>query len=119
MPADDWCNFPMADFVFPVDSADATKLVMWAIAHATPTRQADCECPLDHSVTKLGHSRSCPHPRGPTMLEHVEVRPGCSPRHADGTPHDFDWATYADDRCSYGVCRCGHTSLDDAMWSGM
>lgn len=82
----------------------------------------ECECPLEHSITKLGHCRDCSHhgtASDTQMVPQVECLPGCPPRHADSTPHDFDFATYADDRVSYGVCRCGHNDMSQAFWEGM
>jgi hypothetical protein len=81
--------------------------------HIIPDRKpsAECECDVEHSITKLGHSRSCPWFRRaqPTMITRGVLKNGCGcpPTHADGTPHDFDWATYSDDFESYGVCYCG------------
>jgi hypothetical protein len=49
----------------------------------------------------------------------IACAPGCGPRlHVDGTPHDFDYATYADERTSYGVCRCGFDSMSESLWEG-
>lgn len=85
-----------------------------------PTSEApqdDCECPLDHSVTKLGHCKDCPYKDvARPVLPDVPLAPGGPPRHADGTPHDYEWATYADDHQSYGVCRCGHDSMSASLW---
>lgn len=65
-------------------------------------------------MSKLGHCRDCPHYRfmQPTLIRRIEMAPGCPPTHADGTPHNFDWATYADERQTHGVCYCGLSSVD-------
>ena len=78
---------------------------------------AECECDVDHSVTKLGHSRSCPFFKTDqaNMLQPGLLAGGCPPRHADGSEHDFNWATYNDDRSSTGVCRCGLAQIDHDM----
>lgn len=81
----------------------------------------ECECPEVHSITKLGHCRTCPFfitlddrpvtPMPPGFAIYV-----CgSDRHRDGTPHDFSWATYADETTSYGVCMCGLDDLSHSM----
>jgi hypothetical protein len=74
----------------------------------------ECECEPEHSVAKLGHCRDCPGYRSdqPTLIRDIPTTHGCPPRHADGTDHDFDWATYCDERDSYGVCYCGLRSID-------
>lgn len=75
----------------------------------------ECECEPDHSVTKLGHCRDCPGYKRDqvTLIEHELASSfGCPPGHVDGTPHDFEWATYADETQSYGVCRCGLGYMD-------
>ncbi len=80
----------------------------------------DCECDTSHSVAKLGHCRDCPSfdSKQATMIDRrLSTTFGCPPQHLDGTEHDFEWATYSDERDSYGVCRCGHDSLADALWS--
>lgn len=104
----------------------------------------DCECPEDHSITKLGHCRTCPYwridgddtpmnvdsaidrergrrARG-ARLAAERKRPlrvigfTCGDRpHPDGTPCNYDWATYADDFESYGVCSCGQSSRYNPM----
>lgn len=82
-----------------------------------------CTCPPEHSVTKLGHCRTC---EARPLI--VEVPPGhlmsstlsywvCPPSHP-GHVHDFNYATYADDLCTYGVCTCGYTDMMQAMWEG-
>ena len=80
-----------------------------------------CKCDEAHSVVKLGHSRDCPwwKPDQLTAIEYDLVRGsiGCPPRHSDGSDHDFDWATYSDERTSYGVCRCGMSGLDWSLWT--
>lgn len=73
-----------------------------------------CECPVEHSVTKLGHILSCPFVGTVRVSYPKALAPGggCPPRHADGTPHDFDWASYVGDNSTYGVCSCGLTAMD-------
>ncbi len=82
----------------------------------------ECECPLEHSVGKLGHNTECPWYRSdqPTALQPGLLDPllGCPPRHVDGTPHDFVWATRADSRSTTGVCRCGLADIDQAVMFG-
>lgn len=92
----------------------------------------ECTCPEDHTITKLGHCRTCDYagtdeswnliPMDLDLVEFMkkefEFRGHCAARrdqHHDGTPHDFDWATYADDHESYGVCRCGLDSMTDSL----
>lgn len=63
----------------------------------------ECSCPTEHSITKLGHCRSCPwftgsHPSACVVESRCE--------------HDFDWATYADDSMITGVCQCGVRAID-------
>ena len=80
---------------------------------------SECLCPVDHSITKLGHCRTCPFHREDARLpaEAALTLFVCgTDRHADGTPHDFDWATYADDFTSYGVCRCGMDAMSKSLW---
>lgn len=76
----------------------------------------ECQCEPEHSVAKLGHCVDCPgfRPGQPNMLQPDLLRgsTGCPPRHADGSVHDFDWATYTDERMSTGVCRCGLSAID-------
>lgn len=75
----------------------------------------ECECEPEHSVAKLGHCRDCPHYKSnqPTLIEGGILSTfGCPPSHLDGSPHDFDWATYHDEREGYGVCRCGYRNVD-------
>jgi len=80
----------------------------------------ECECEPDHSVAKLGHCATCPGwtPGQATLLEPDLLRgsTGCPPQHGDGSPHNFDWATYADERLSTGVCRCGVSEMDWSIW---
>lgn len=79
---------------------------------------AECECEPEHTVSKLGHCRDCPGYRTdqPTMIvRSLATGLGCPPVHVDNTPHDFDWATYADERESYGVCRCGYDNVSHAL----
>lgn len=85
---------------------------------------AECECPEEHSITKLGHCRSCPFYRKlraglryepEKTAAQVSLFVCGSDKHADGTPHDFDWATYSDETESYGVCRCGYDNYSHAM----
>lgn len=89
--------------------------------HIIPERRASrvCECEAEHSVAKLGHCRTCPgyDPTEPNMVNPTLLRGsiGCPPRHADGSPHDFEWATYSDERMSTGVCRCGMSGLTWAL----
>lgn len=81
----------------------------------------DCECDEGHSIAKLGHSRDCPWYRTDQLTtvqpELLRGSIGCPPRHADGSPHNFSWATYADERTSTGVCVCGTSSLSWSLWS--
>lgn len=85
-----------------------------------------CECPPEHTVTKLGHCRSCPY-HGYEFSE-LEVNRATTPRAfrrvftcgtlcplADGAQHDFEWATYSDDELTTGVCRCGLREIDHDM----
>lgn len=82
----------------------------------------ECECPEDHSITKLGHCFDCPHYRRdqPTQIDPSLNRGACLIRdgHDDGTPHDFEWATYADETKSHGVCRCGLDYVDEMLYYG-
>ena len=80
----------------------------------------ECECPVEHTVAKLGHCRTCPYyiEGEPSMLEVTASSTlfVCgADKHPDGTPHDFDWATYADETTSYGVCRCGYDSMSQSL----
>jgi len=78
---------------------------------------AECECEEEHSVTKLGHSRDCPHHgKHPPQMPVCPLKPGCPPEHLDGTPHDFEWATYVSGTISTGVCRCGLEQWSYDMW---
>lgn len=92
---------------------------------------AECECPTEHTITKLGHCRTCPY-HGQVFAEleinrvtmpeafHPQQRLTmfiCGSRHADSTPHDFDWATYSDEEMSYGVCFCGVDSMTHALFT--
>lgn len=81
----------------------------------------ECECDEDHTVVKLGHCVDCPwyKPDQLTAIERDLVRGsiGCPPRHVDGSDHDFEWATYTDERISTGVCRCGMSGLSHALWT--
>jgi hypothetical protein len=88
---------------------------------STPARIVECECPTEHTVSKLGHSRSCPWFEEPISREPASGAVTifvCGGRHQDGTPHDFEWATYSDDTVSTGVCRCGMWALRDSLWRG-
>jgi hypothetical protein len=69
----------------------------------------ECECDPEHSIAKLGHCRDCPHYRSVQLTQIDTTLSGCSlrGRHCDGTPHDFNWATYTDETMSSGVCNCG------------
>ncbi len=84
-----------------------------------------CECPPEHSVTKLGHCATCPDGKivvvRPCELMSSSVRPflqlwicGEKTDHV----HDFEWATYADEDESYGVCVCGLDQITHALWTG-
>lgn len=77
----------------------------------------ECTCPPEHSITKLGHCRTCDCPKGNTTMPDIKLSPGCPPKHADGSEHNYNWATYCDNSTSYGVCRCGHDNFTAAMWS--
>lgn len=84
--------------------------------------RTECVCDISHSIVKLGHCADCPWYK-PDQL--TELKPellrghlGCPPQHSDGTPHNFDWATYCDDTMSHGVCVCGMTGVDDSIWYG-
>lgn len=77
-----------------------------------------CECPVDHSVDKLGHVAACPEHRSgqPTMIKQgLGLPAGSRPAHADGNGHDFTWATYAGltpgmggaPPPRLGACECG------------
>jgi hypothetical protein len=97
-------------------------------------RIPECTCPVEHTVTRLGHCRTCDAvdvarraAEAMTPLEDVVAGKlanmddpmivfscggnGCPVLQEDGA-HFFGWATYADDLCSYGVCRCGLTEID-------
>lgn len=79
-----------------------------------PRPNDECECHIEHSVGKLGHSHDCPWHRDtqPTMIQRgLLTAHACPPVHVDGTPHDFNWATCSEARMSYGVCRCGLDAL--------
>ena len=69
----------------------------------------ECECDTEHTIAKLGHCIDCPHYKRGQPTQVVDGLGGCAlyDRHADGSPHDFEWATYSDDTTSTGVCRCG------------
>lgn len=82
---------------------------------ATPARVIECTCPTEHTITKLGHSRACHWFGEPARVE-IAIR-GCGGEHVDGTPHDFEWATYSDDTTTTGVCRCGTSALTHAPWT--
>lgn len=84
----------------------------------------ECECPPNHTITKLGHNRDCPW-FGKIALLTDQTLQGIADRYpqvmlfqcggptcVDGKPHNFDWATYADDTLETGVCRCGYRELD-------
>lgn len=82
----------------------------------------ECECPVDHTITKLGHCRTCPFYTPPPP---IRILPGyllttsvfsCPPVPI-GHVHDFGWATYSDELESYGVCSCGYDSYQDALWT--
>jgi hypothetical protein len=85
--------------------------------------RTECTCPTEHTIARLGHCRSCPW-RLPKSFEplvgvrNVARQMGDAPRivlvpeHVDGTPHDFEWATYADEQTSTGVCRCGLPQIE-------
>lgn len=84
-----------------------------------------CECPPEHTVTKLGHSRSCEY-YGQVFSE-LEINRITAPWAfqmfkcgtlcplANGAQHDFEWATYSDDELTTGVCRCGLREIDHDM----
>lgn len=79
----------------------------------------ECACPTEHTITKLGHCRTCPyHDAGETVVAETAFTQVflCGKDHGDGTPHDFSWAMYADDRATYGVCRCGLEQMAIAHW---
>lgn len=82
--------------------------------------KGECECPPEHTVCKLGHCASCPwhgviqiHPSRmmttnvPRVWSWFACPPGCVDE-----KHDFNWATYADDMMSTGVCKCGLREID-------
>jgi hypothetical protein len=101
----------------------------------------ECTCPPEHSVTKLGHCRTCDAYEVARRAERIELPaedlialklatidgdmtmahscggPCPTSRGRRGGRHDFDWATYADDECSYGVCDCGLSAIDFDMMS--
>lgn len=81
-----------------------------------------CSCPAEHSITKLGHCRTCRFFASMTDADRAAQRGEQIPvlratlEHADGTRHNFGWATYSDARQSTGVCRCGVSEIHyDAM----
>jgi hypothetical protein len=69
-----------------------------------PARK-ECSCPVEHTITKLGHCDSCPYG---DPHERIFVRP---PNTSKEHVHDFEWATYSDDWMSTGVCSCGMTAI--------
>ncbi len=91
----------------------------------------ECECPPEHTVTKLGHNRDCPWfgklsklndttlkgiaERYPNVLNVLTWTSCGSDNCVDGKSHNFDWATYSDETMSTGVCRCGLRSIDQDM----
>lgn len=87
----------------------------------------ECECPPEHTVTKLGHNRDCPwfgklaklndQTLQAVTAAHPLVAVFCcgGPTCADGEPHNFDWATYSDSTMDTGVCRCGLREIDFDM----
>jgi hypothetical protein len=84
---------------------------------------AECECSPEHSVTKLGHSRDCGYyDVHRVVFDRMAARSivtscGTDVCH-DGSPHDFNWATYDDAEMSTGVCRCGLRELDLMLLRG-
>lgn len=91
---------------------------------------SECTCPTEHTVTKLGHGRTCASLVGRPIRDQVlaQMTAVDKPRHPalvayecgrhehiDGTPHDFTWATYSDDTTTYGVCRCGYDDLTHGL----
>lgn len=96
----------------------------------------ECTCPVEHTVAKLGHCRTCDayelSKRTEREMDEYKIRVAaaylaiedsnvfsfmeCGGKcPASGGQHNFDWATYADDVCTYGVCSCGITHMDVAM----
>lgn len=90
------------------------------------TSRIECTCPEDHTITKLGHCRTCYYVDDHKVV--IEVPPGhsmtgslsvflCGP--TDPThEHDYSWATYSDETESYGVCQCRFNSMMEALWNG-
>src|SRR5262245_52504199 len=102
-------NSPARRLIRAVDKETGSSIVMvqhkngafTVIAeHIIPSHggPVECECDPEHTVAKLGHCFDCPafRPGQVTAIQHDLLRGsiGCPPRHFDGTPHDFDWATY-------------------------
>lgn len=102
-------------------------------------KDAECSCPPEHTVSKLGHCRSCPwsralrsatdhafHPNKehlavPRTLRQASQQVVQAPAQlyicggdicGDGRPHDFGWANYCDEWEETGVCRCGLRQID-------
>lgn len=69
----------------------------------------ECACPVEHTISKLGHCRTCPWFTTAHRSACV-VETKCA--------HDFEWATYADDATTTGVCRCGVTAITYSMMVG-
>lgn len=83
----------------------------------------ECECPEEHTITKLGHCMTCPYysdlePSTLDVTGNMSLFVCAMDNHRDGTPHDFEWATYSDELMSYGVCRCGLDSMTLSMLTG-
>ena len=97
----------------------------------------ECTCPVEHTVAKLGHCRTCDAAdvarRAEREMDEHKSRIAAAYLAAEdvavfscggrcmATPsgvHNFNWATYSDDFASYGVCACGLTQVDVAMMSG-
>lgn len=84
----------------------------------------ECSCPEEHSITKLGHCRTCPwfdgseHVAPATAPGHITIFV-CPPSCTTGKAHNFDWATYSDEVQSYGVCSCGANAYDTMLLAGV
>lgn len=90
-----------------------------------PYLARECSCPTEHTIAKLGHCDTCDwsgidcaENDAPSEADHKLRQFGgmmvhrCPPAHSDGTSHDFNWATYADEDETHGVCRCGLSAVD-------
>lgn len=70
----------------------------------------ECECSEAHSITKLGHAQNCPY-----FTKHYSGGGCVNGKCPFGAEHNFEWATYEDDRMGTGVCQCGVTDMSFSM----